>query len=92
MRQVEKRTKPSRGHTRASTMATEAQLSQSVRNQMQLMSGSRAQGSTQGVSASQKDLFKLKKFKTVSARVNEYHSNLPSSRRKPPKEMSSIGQ
>jgi hypothetical protein len=64
MKKLEQITKPSRGHTRASTMASEQVLGNTLRA-----------GVTMKDCA--KDLFKLSKFKNVTSRVGQYHNNDP---------------
>ena len=61
-RKLERVTKPSRGHTRASTMAQDKVLSSTLKV-----------GLAQHEANS--DLFKLKKFKGVTSRVGVYHAN-----------------
>jgi len=63
-KKLEQVTKPSRGHTRASTMASEQVLGNTLRS-----------GVTMKDCA--KDLFKLSKFKNVTSRVGQFHNNDP---------------
>ena len=61
---AEKLAKPSRNHTRASTMSQ-----QQIKNIIR--------GKDADLSASQKNPFKLKRFSNVNARVGAYHVNQP---------------
>ena len=61
-RKLERVTKPSRGHTRASTMAQDKVLRSTLTH-----------GLAQHEASS--DLFKLKKYKGVTSRVGTYHAN-----------------
>ena len=59
---LERKMKPSRGHTRASTMANEKVLQSTLTAEMMKQ-------------ASAKDFFTLNKFKKVESRVSKNHTN-----------------